>query len=32
LHYAEAMLFVDNHQAQILEFDSILNQRVRSDD
>ena len=32
LHHSEAVLLVDDDQAQIFEFDAILNQRVRSDD
>ncbi len=31
LHYAEAVLLVYHHQAQIFEFDSILNQGVGAD-
>ena len=32
LHHAEAVLFVHDDQAEIFEFDAVLNQRVRSDD
>src|SRR6202040_323848 len=32
LHYAEAMLLVHHHQAEIFEFHVILNQSVRSYD
>ena len=31
LHHTEAVLLVDDHQAQLLELDILLEQRVRAD-